>query len=71
MHELKHVERTCGCAQVLVGEVQIDRGLFEITMAKQDLDRAQIGSGFEQMRLLQTLASSFAAEFEGVSTSRI
>jgi hypothetical protein len=31
---LWHVERTCGCAQVLVGEVQIDRGLFEIAMAK-------------------------------------
>ena len=35
---------------MLAREVQIDRGLLEITMPEQDLDRAQIRTGFEQMR---------------------
>ena len=35
---------------MLLREVQIDRGLFEIAMTEQDLDGAQIGSGFEQVR---------------------
>ena len=47
---MQHVERTRGRAQVLLREVQIDRGLFEITVPEQDLDRAQISTGFEQMR---------------------
>src|SRR5450755_2419209 len=47
---MQHVERTRGRAQVLLREVQIDRGLFQITVPEQDLDRAQISTGFEQMR---------------------
>jgi hypothetical protein len=35
---------------MLFGKVQIDGGLFEIAMAEQDLDGAEVGSGFEQMR---------------------
>jgi hypothetical protein len=31
-------------------EMQVDGGLFEITMSQQHLDGAQVGSGFEQMR---------------------
>src|ERR1035441_5299531 len=31
------------------GEVQVDRGLFEIAMSQQHLNGAQVGSGFEQM----------------------
>ncbi len=49
MSRVEHVERTCGCAQVLLGEVQIDRGLFKISMAEQDLDGAEICSCFKQM----------------------
>lgn len=30
--------------------MQIDRGLFQIAMPEQDLDGAQVGSRFEQMR---------------------
>ena len=29
--------------------MQVERGLFQIAMTEQQLDRAQIGSGFEQM----------------------
>ena len=35
---------------MLAREVQIDRGLFEIAMAEQDLDRAEIGSSLQQVR---------------------
>ena len=31
-------------------EVQVDRRLFQIAMAQQHLDGAQVGTGFEQMR---------------------
>jgi hypothetical protein len=33
-----------------VGEVQVNRGLFEVTMSQQHLDGAQIGSAFEHVR---------------------
>ena len=35
---------------MLLREVQIDRGLFEIAMPEQDLDGAEVSSGFQQMR---------------------
>ena len=35
---------------MLAPQVQTDRGLFKVTMPKQNLDRAQISSGFQQMR---------------------
>ena len=35
---------------MLLRKVQIDRGLFKITVPEQDLDGAQIGAGFEQVR---------------------
>jgi hypothetical protein len=34
---------------MLVGEVKIDGGLFEVTMSEQNLDGAQIGTRFEQV----------------------
>ena len=34
---------------MLARQVRIDRGLFEIAMPEQDLDRAKIGAGFEKM----------------------
>ena len=34
---------------MLAGEVQIDRGLFEITMPEENLNGAQISSRFEKM----------------------
>jgi hypothetical protein len=34
---------------VLAREVQIDRGLFEIAMSEQYLDRAEISTGLEQV----------------------
>jgi hypothetical protein len=35
---------------MLVGQVQIDGGLFEVPMPKQDLNRAQVGARLQQMR---------------------
>ena len=43
------VQRTGGCAEMPLGEMQIDRGLLQVTMAEQHLNGAQVGSGFEQM----------------------
>jgi hypothetical protein len=35
---------------MLLREVEIDGGLFEIAMTEQDLDGAEIGPHFEQVR---------------------
>jgi hypothetical protein len=32
-----------------LGQMQIDRSDFEVAVAKQDLDGAQVGAGFEKM----------------------
>ena len=34
---------------MLVGQVQIDGGLFEVPMPKQDLDGAQVGAGLQHV----------------------
>ena len=47
---MKCVERLKVSLGLSAGQVQIDRGLFEIAMTEQNLDRAQIGTGFEQVR---------------------
>ena len=36
--------------EVTPRELQVDGGLFEVPMPKQDLNRAQVGAGFEQVR---------------------
>ena len=35
--------------QVAAGKVQIDNRVFEFDVAQQELDGAQVGSGFQQM----------------------
>ena len=47
---MEHVERAGSRTQVLAREVQIDRGLFEIAMSEQDLNGAEVGTRFEQVR---------------------
>jgi hypothetical protein len=32
-----------------MGKVKVDRRLFQIVVTEQHLDRAQVGTGFEQM----------------------
>jgi hypothetical protein len=36
--------------QMPVRQVKINHGILNILMTEQDLDRAQVGAGFEQMR---------------------
>ena len=36
-------------ASIALGKVQVERGLFQVAMAQQHLDGAQIGAVFEQM----------------------
>jgi hypothetical protein len=45
----QRIQRTRGGVEMALGEVQIDRGLFQIAVAQQQLDRAQVGTGFEQV----------------------
>ena len=44
------IERTAGGTEMPPGQMQIDRGLFQIAMPQQHLDGAQVSTGFEQMR---------------------
>ena len=43
------VQRTGGGAEMAVGKVQVDRGLFQIVVTEEHLDGAQVGTRFEQM----------------------
>ena len=45
----QRVERARGSVQVLLREVEIDGGLFQIAMAEQNLDGPQIRAVFKQM----------------------
>ena len=43
------IERAGGRAEMPLREMQVDGGDFEVSMAEQDLNGAQVGSGFEQV----------------------
>ena len=43
------VQRTGGGAEMAVGKVQVDRGLFQIVVTEEHLDGAQVRPRFEQM----------------------
>ena len=47
--EREGIERAGGCAEVPLGEMQIDGSYFEVAMTEQYLDGAQVGSGFEKV----------------------
>jgi hypothetical protein len=44
------VQGTGGGAEMAVGKVQVNRGLFQIVVTKKHLDGAQVRTRFEQMR---------------------
>jgi hypothetical protein len=43
------IQRTDGGAEMAVGKVQVNRGLFQIVVTEQHLDGAQVRPRFEQM----------------------
>ena len=43
------IERAGGCAEMPLGQMQVDGRYFEVSMAEQDLNRAQVGAGFEKV----------------------
>ncbi len=43
------VQRTVGCSEMPLREMQIDRGFLQVTVSEQHLDGPQVGSGLEQM----------------------
>ena len=43
------VQRTGGGAEMAVGKVQVNRGLFQIVVTEEHLDGTQVGTRFEQM----------------------
>jgi hypothetical protein len=47
--ERERIERAGGCAEMPLGQMQIDGRYLEVAMAEQDLDGAQVGAGFEKM----------------------
>src|ERR1700674_1765489 len=47
--QLERVQRTRGGVEVSLGEMEIDRRLFQITMAQQHLNSAQIRTRLQQM----------------------
>jgi hypothetical protein len=49
MIDPERFQRTRRLAEMLVGKVQVNRRLFQIAMAQQDLNRAQIRAGLEQV----------------------
>ena len=48
--ELQFLDGVGYLLQVLRGQVQIPGGHLQILMAEQQLDGAQVGTGFQQMR---------------------
>jgi hypothetical protein len=51
-----------------LGEMQVDRSYFEVSMAEQDLDGAQVGAGFEKMGR-ETVTQSVGMNAPVVETS--
>ena len=47
--EREGIERAGGRAEMPLGQMQVDGSDFEVSMAEQDLDGAQIGAGFKKM----------------------
>ena len=45
--EREGIERAGGCAEMPLGEMQIDRRFLKVAMPEQHLDSAQVGAGFE------------------------
>jgi len=45
----KRVERIGYCMKVPLGKMQVDCGVFDIGVSQQQLNRAQVGAGFQQM----------------------
>ena len=48
--EIQRIEWTGGGAHGYIGDLQVARGGLQVGVTEQDLDGAQIGPGFEQMR---------------------
>ena len=47
--EREGIERAGGRAEMPLGQMQVDGGYFEVAMAEQDLNGAQVGAGFKKM----------------------
>lgn len=45
----ERVQGTGGGAEMAFGKMQVDGGFFQIVMSQQQLNRAQVGTGFEQV----------------------
>ena len=47
--ECERIERAGGRAEMPLGQMQVNRRYFKISMAEQDLDSAQVGAGFKKV----------------------
>src|ERR1035438_4511180 len=66
--ERECIERAGGRAEMPLREMQIDRCYFEVAMAEQDLNGAQVSAGFEKVGR-ETMAQSVGMNAPVVETS--
>src|SRR5215472_2971237 len=45
----QRIQRTAGGVEMTPGQMQVDRGLFQVTMTQQQLYGSQVGASLEQM----------------------
>ena len=64
----ERIERAGGRAEMPLGQMQVDGCNFEVAMAEQDLNRAQVGAGFEKVGR-KTVAQSVRMNAPVVETS--
>ena len=66
--ERECIERAGRRAEMPLGQMKVDCGDLEITMTEQDLNRAQVGAGFEKVGR-KTVAQSVRMNAPVVETS--
>src|ERR1039458_9354322 len=66
--EGERIERAGGGAQMPLGQMQVNGRYFKVAMAKQDLDRAQVGAGFKKVSR-ETMAQGVGMNAPVVETS--
>ncbi len=66
--ERERIERAGSRTQMPLGQMQVDCRYFEIAMAEQDLNRAQVGAGFKKVGR-ETVAQSVGMNAPVVETS--
>ena len=65
--ECEGIERAGGCAEMALGQVEVNGRYFKIAMAEQYLDSAQVGDGFKKVSR-ETVAQSMGVNASAVES---